>query len=73
MAHPRFEAAKAAFDKAKKDTAVLTSQKVCGQGGCMARGLYVETFRGDRYHFEGTCDAGHLTERYGYAEQEVKA
>jgi hypothetical protein len=34
-------------------------------------GLYVETFRGDRYHFKGTCELGHVTERYGYASREV--
>jgi hypothetical protein len=68
--------ARVRFEKAKRDTAHRAKTLVCGTTlrdgkGCTATGIYVETFRGAHYHFVGTCDAGHITERYGYADKEV--
>jgi hypothetical protein len=67
--------ARTAFEKAGKDTAHRAKAVPCGQVvdgvACPATGLYVETFRKDRYHFKGTCELGHVTERYGYASREV--
>lgn len=68
--------ARLAFGKAGKDTAVRARPRVCGTElghgeTCPATGIYVETYRGVSYHFKGKCEAGHLTERYGYAEAPV--
>lgn len=67
--------ARIAFGKAGKNTAVRARPRVCGQmikgEPCPALGNYVETFRGVSYHFKGTCELGHVTERYGYADAPV--
>lgn len=72
----RYLRARQGFVEAGRDTAQRVKFLICGtrlQDGsaCTARGYYTETFRGTAYHFKGTCDAGHLTERYGYAEAPV--
>jgi hypothetical protein len=76
MANAQHERARKNFTKAGKDSAVRAQQRVCGtetvDGPCRAQGLYTETFRGTAYHFEGTCELGHETERYGYADKAVK-
>lgn len=69
--HPRFEEARKAFEKAGRDTATRTSQKTCGDQGCLAKGLYVETWRGTHYSLKGVCEKGHKAERYGYSERPV--
>ena len=76
MAHPRFEEARKAFDKAGANTSTRSSNKICGASlgdgeVCMASGVYVETWRGTHYKFTGVCGEGHTTERYGYSEKEV--
>jgi len=67
-----FAEAKEAFEDADEDGVERMQERTCGtatpDGPCAARGVYVERFRGTKYHFHGTCSAGHEIERYGYAE-----
>jgi hypothetical protein len=72
----RYLRAKANFAAQPKDTAVRAQPRICGQmlpdgGECTAQGIYVERFRGTAYHFRGICEAGHVTERFGYADKPV--
>lgn len=72
----RFEQARKTFADAGPDTASRTRWLACGTikrdgSACVAQGLYTESYRGTAYHFEGRCKAGHVTERFGYADGPV--